>query len=66
MLGPKFEFVLKFNPVYYPISATRAVMYDGVVPGMEVWGIGFAIAAGFLLLGLAVFTGTQDRFVYYA
>lgn len=65
-MGPKFELIMNFNPVYYPVTVTRAVMYDGVVPGLAFWGIGFGIAAGFLLLGLAVFTGTQERFVYYA
>ena len=54
------------NPAYYPIVAARSVLYDHVVPPMEIWVGGFGLGLLSCVLGLFVFLKSQDKFVYYA
>ena len=65
ILGAEFASVLKFNPMYYPVQATRDVLYAGMLPGMIDYGIGFSMAVLIFILGLLVFSRIQDRFIYY-
>ena len=66
ILGDDLSFVLKFNPVYYPVVLARDVLYYGTAANPIDWLIGFAVAFGMFVLGLKVFTSSQDNFVYYA
>ncbi len=66
MLGPKGEVLLRLSPVFYPVVATREVLYYGRIPGAEMWGLGYGTALLLLAVGLLVFTKTERRFVYYA
>jgi ABC-type polysaccharide/polyol phosphate export permease len=66
MLGPKGEFFLRLSPVFYPVVATRDVLYYGRVPAMDIWTAGYGTALLLLAVGLFVFTQTERRFVYYA
>lgn len=65
-LGPKAEFLIQFNPLYYPIEAIRNAIYDGVVAPPEIWITGFGISLLVLLAGAILFTATEQKFVYYA
>ena len=66
MLGPKAAFYLQFNPLYYPVTCVRSVIYDGVVPSLAHWGISFGIGLGLVVIGLFIFTKSESKFVYYA
>ncbi len=66
MLGPKGAVLLRASPVYYPVVATREILYYGTIPGADIWLTGFAYALLLLAIGLVVFVATEDRFVYYA
>jgi ABC-type polysaccharide/polyol phosphate export permease len=66
ILGSAGHFALKLNPAYYPVLAMRDVLYAGRVPPLETWAAGYGIGIGLLVVGLLVFTSTEDRFVYYA
>jgi ABC-type polysaccharide/polyol phosphate export permease len=66
VLGSTGHFALKLNPAYYPVIAMRDVLYSGKVPSLEVWAGGYGMGVALVLLGLVIFTNTEDRFVYYA
>ena len=66
ILGERVAALLKLNPVYYPVLLARSVLYYGEIGNMETWLTGFGAATAVLLLGLLVFTSTQEKFVYYA
>jgi len=52
--------------MYYPITAARDVLYYGILPPADIWGIGFAFAVGIAFVGLLVFVSNQAKFIYYA
>ena len=66
MLGPSGAAWLKLNPVYYPVTAARDVLYYATPPAASIWigGCGFALVA--FVLGLFIFTRAESKFVYYA
>lgn len=66
IFGEQVRFFFQLNPAYYPIVATRSVLYDQVMPSAEIWALGYGAACLSCLLGLYVFVKTQDKFVYYA
>ena len=51
------------NPLYHFIGLVRVVLYDGQVPGPELWvpAIGLALIA--LLAGLSVFNLLRRGFI---
>ena len=66
LFGEKAQFFFQLNPAYYPIVTARSVLYDQVMPDPHLWVIGYATAFASCVLGLFIFTRTQDKFVYYA
>lgn len=65
MLGEKAAFFLKLNPLYYPITCVRNVLYDGIVPSFTDWSLTFGIGTLLVVLGLSIFRNTESKFVYY-
>jgi ABC-type polysaccharide/polyol phosphate export permease len=65
IFGPKLAYLIKFNPVYYPVQATRDLLYAGTIPSFLDFSIGFGMAVAIFIAGLVVFTSIEDRFVYY-
>ncbi|MEO0460865.1 MAG: ABC transporter permease [Myxococcota bacterium] len=66
MLGPTGKQLLQLNPMYYPVVSLRAVLYDGHLPGTELW-VGMLVSAAIsLVVGLTLFVSLEDKFVYYA
>ena len=65
IFGPKLAYLIKFNPVYYPVQTTRDLLYTGTLPGPAEVGIGFGMALLVFMTGFVVFTSLEDRFVYY-
>jgi len=66
ILGEQAHRILALNPAYYPVVAARELLYDGTVPDAQFWAIGYAAALVVFIVGLVVFTRTQEQFVYYA
>ena len=66
IFGETTKIFFMLNPAYYPIVAARSVLYDHVVPPMEIWVGGFGLGLLSCVLGLLVFLKSQDKFVYYA
>ena len=65
MLGPEAAYYLRFNPLYYPVTCIRSVIYDGQIPSLMHWGISFGIGFGLVTIGLLIFTKCESKFVYY-
>jgi ABC-type polysaccharide/polyol phosphate export permease len=56
---------LKLNPLYYPISHIRRVIYYGQVPDLGEFGISMVIGLFALALGLWAFYRSEDKFIYF-
>ena len=66
MFGPKAEFILRFNPVFYPVVTTRDVLYYGTLPNMSDTLVGFGYALVILWLGITVFNKSKENFLYFS
>ncbi|MEO1333231.1 MAG: ABC transporter permease [Myxococcota bacterium] len=64
-LGPRARALISFNPLVYPVMLCRDSLYYQVVSGPEVWALGYSMAALTLLLGLVVFSATENKLIYY-
>lgn len=58
-----FQTLFKLNPLYHFIRFTRIILLDGVSPEPRAYLFCILAAVVPLLLGLALFRKTQDRFV---
>ncbi|MDY3918008.1 MAG: ABC transporter permease [Candidatus Limivivens sp.] len=58
-------FITHFNPLYYYVKQFRDIVYTRCLPDPGMVGIGFAIAIGVFIVGLAMFKKNQDRFILY-
>ncbi len=63
IIPSQFVTLYKMNPLYHFIRFTRLVLLDGVSPEPRAYLFCIIAAVLPLLLGLAVFRKTQDRFV---
>ena len=59
------ETLIKFNPIYWYITAFRAAVLDGKLLTMNMVVICGACSLGMLAFGLLVFKKNQDKFVLY-
>lgn len=57
------RWVFGLNPIYHYIGCLRAVLVDGVIPGMWSWLLAFILAAGSLLFGLFVHSRMRAGYV---
>jgi len=60
------HWVLYLNPMYYLIKMFRSLIYDGVLPSLNIIIIGSVIALGTLLIGWIYFSSRMDEFAYIA
>lgn len=65
ILPEKFRIILRVNPLYHFLKNARLCVLGGISPEPAVYVQCLLIALAALLLGAAVFRGTQDRFVLY-
>lgn len=66
IMGEKAQMILKFNPLYYPVTMIRDLIYYGKIPPPGHWIVGSVAAVIVMLVGLWVFSSNEERFVYYA
>lgn len=57
--------VIQFNPMYFYIEQFRAVVLYGTMPDALLILKGSAVALLFLVIGIACFLKTQDKFILY-
>jgi ABC-type polysaccharide/polyol phosphate export permease len=60
----EYQFILRFNPMYYLVKLWRLPLYDGVWPAWGDFWPAAAIAIGMLLFGWFFFTSKSDEFSY--
>lgn len=63
MIPPKYQFVVKCNPVYYFIKLAREVMYSPDVPPIKLWFYCFVLAGAMYLTGLFIFNRLKNQFI---
>lgn len=57
--------VMRWNPMYHYVQYMRALVLDGVFPGMRENLVCFLFGAGMLLAGVYVFYKKQDKFILH-
>ena len=60
------HWVLFLNPMYYLIKMFRSLIYDGVLPSLNIVITGSVIALLTLLIGWIYFSSRMDEFAYVA
>lgn len=65
IIPEKFQFILKFNPIYHFIKNIRMCIIDGISPEPRAYMYCFVFAMASLLVGSLVFKKTQDKFTLY-
>lgn len=59
------KLVIRFNPLYWYLGMFRQLVLYGVPPSLNQWLITIGCSVAALLIGLAVFYKSQDKFVLY-
>ncbi len=57
--------ILKLNPFYYVLEIFRNLIFDGIVPNFQDWGIATSISLVVLVAGWIIFTKKSKTFGYY-
>lgn len=65
IIPERFQFILKFNPIYHFIKNIRMCIIDGISPEPRAYMYCFVFALASLLIGSLVFKKTQDKFTLY-
>lgn len=65
IIPERFQFILKFNPLYHFIKNIRICIIDGISPEPRAYMYCFVFALASLLIGSLVFKKTQDKFTLY-
>ena len=65
IIPARFMTIYKLNPLYHILRFNRIVLMDGISPEPKAYLFCLIVTVVPLLLGLAVFKKTQDRFVLY-
>ena len=65
ILPKQFAWILKYNPMYYFIDATRTIIMNGVSPEPKMYLQCFIFSITSLTLGILFFKGKQDKFIFY-
>ena len=58
--------ILKLNPFYYVLKIFTSLVFDGIVPDIQSWGITTIISLVVLVAGWITFTKKSKIFGYYA
>ncbi|MBS4931092.1 MAG: ABC transporter permease, partial [Clostridiales bacterium] len=61
----QFAWILKYNPMYYFIDATRTIIMNGVSPEPKIYLQCFIFSIVSLVLGVIFFNKKQDKFIFY-
>lgn len=60
-----FASLLRLNPLYWYVTASRSIILFGSPPEPFTWLFCFVFAALFLTMGIFVFRRSQNKFIYY-
>jgi ABC-type polysaccharide/polyol phosphate export permease len=62
IVPPKFQMIVKANPLYYLIELVRIPIHAGIVPSLRLVSIGVALALASLLFGWLTFRRLSPGF----
>ncbi|MBN2241891.1 MAG: ABC transporter permease [Acidobacteria bacterium] len=65
VIDPKYQIILKLNPMLYIIDLFHQAVYYGVPLNLNYAILSFVCSLAVLILGYAIFRRLQDMFVYY-
>ncbi len=65
IIPPKYQFIIKLNPLYYNIECFRQIVLYGVSPSLQLHLTCFFIGIITLLVGMFLFYRKQDKFILY-
>lgn len=61
---PRYEWLIRLNPLYYMLELVREPLYSGVIPEPSVWLIAASLALIAMVIGGYVFTSRANEYVY--
>jgi ABC-type polysaccharide/polyol phosphate export permease len=64
IIPPQFQWLLRFNPLYYMVIIFRDPLLYGTVPSLSVWLIAGMCAVAALLVGGYLFTSRSNEYAY--
>lgn len=65
IISPKYQFILKLNPIFPIISVFRDCLINGDVTGVGNWILCAVYPIIAMIVGLVVFYKNQDKFILY-
>ncbi len=64
-LPEKYRGLLKLNPLYWYVASAREIILFHKAPDLYMWIFCLLFALLFLLLGVYIFSKSQNKFIYY-
>lgn len=65
IIPEKYQFIVRYNPLYHFIGNARKCLIDGISPEPKAFLFCLIFAFGALVIGSFVFKKTQDKFALY-
>lgn len=64
IMPDRFQWIMECNPLYHFIRYARNIILDGSLPTLRAHVICLVFVVGSLLIGIAVFKKTQNKFIF--
>jgi ABC-2 type transport system permease protein len=64
VIPEQFQWLIRFNPLFYFLTIFREPLYNGTVPDLSFWVISSLLALGMLVIGAYTFTSRTNEYAY--
>lgn len=64
VIPDQFQWLIRFNPLFYFLTIFREPLYNGTVPDLSFWIISSLLAFGMLVIGAYTFTSKTNEYAY--
>jgi ABC-2 type transport system permease protein len=64
IIGPKFKWILQFNPMYHYIRYVRSIILDNSMPTVRAHIICLIFSIGTLVIGWILFRKSENKFIF--
>ena len=60
----KYRWLLDYNPFTHIVRIFHAIISDGVVPDLQIWGMGALMGISFFVLGHWIFARLERNLIF--
>jgi ABC-2 type transport system permease protein len=64
MIPPELARLFQLNPLYHLVRVFRAPLYEGIVPGANIWAVAIFFAVTTFFIGGLIFTAKSNEYAY--